>query len=628
MAKITDPDSLSVYVHPTTSAGAGSEEVVILTGPKTLELRIAGNLDDTAPGKTSGVTARALYSFLKEEWLNGTDASTLRRFRFPLKMIFEGSFIWVNGWAPQGVQTRDLVRDAGFQEGVTLDEYACMISLGTVDNPAVDLAYYTQAAGFTVSPTDYDKTGELNENVDITGATTYFKSFLREPNKIYGEYNLLVELGLSAITYQAYSFPLSNGTDLKATETDANVASQTPYTNMEINYLKGTTFETATATTYVAEEVLQDTAGRWFFVTTGGTVDAAGVLDYTNNGGTAALAAYFGEEQIGANYYAFNRVVTCATGTDIEAYTFMQWSLRQTGDINADNVGITAGQGGYGTVNGDVAALLGAYVGDTLYPKPGVLLRGFDTNSTNNIVHSPIDVDTGGLNSEDIPLSWTEVPFPFVSAGNFNFSSNLTDELDAETYYTVYFAYITRTVSTGIAITTSSGSTATIDYSADAGALNFLTSTTGGADDASADYIFMSGFTNPENNGFWFLTSDPATNTFNATKADNATVVDETAGNSITVDENPFESPEAIIVDDNSDVPLTGQITAPSIGWDFNYTNNNQGGRTPATPAPIIVVAQALDGAEWVEATHTITAATGQNIAINANDERNYVNPA
>ena len=97
MAKITDPDSLSVYVHATSAAGATTEEMVILTGPKTVQLRVAGNLDDTAPGKTSGVTGRAAYSFMKEEWLNGTDAATLRRFRFPWKMIFEGSFIWVNG---------------------------------------------------------------------------------------------------------------------------------------------------------------------------------------------------------------------------------------------------------------------------------------------------------------------------------------------------------------------------------------------------------------------------------------------------------------------------------------------------------------------------------------------------
>lgn len=192
MAKLTDPDSYSVAVNAT----ATTEEIEIQTGTKTVELRIAGNLDDTAPGKTSGGTAKSVYSFLKEEWLTN---STLRRFKFPIKMIFEGSFIWINGWAPANAQTRDLFRDAGFEEQVSGNLNACMISLGAFDAPLSDLAYYTQTTGFTAATVDYDKTGEINENVDITGSTSYFKSFLREQGKLYSEYNLLDEQGLSII---------------------------------------------------------------------------------------------------------------------------------------------------------------------------------------------------------------------------------------------------------------------------------------------------------------------------------------------------------------------------------------------------------------------------------------------
>ncbi|RLA60694.1 MAG: hypothetical protein DRQ89_12480, partial [Epsilonproteobacteria bacterium] len=240
MAKLTDPDSYSIAVNAT----ATTEEVEIQTGTLTVELRVAGNLDDTAPGKTSGATAKSVYSFLKEEWLTN---ATLRRFKFPIKMIFEGSFIWTNGWAPQGAQTRDLFRDAGFEEQVSGNVNACMISLGAIDAPGSDLAYYTQAAGFTSSTTDYDKTGEVNENIDITGLTTYQKSFLREQGKLYGEYALLAEQGLSVIGFQAYSFPLTNGNDAKVTETDGNIDTQAPYTSMEINYIKGTGFTSAAA---------------------------------------------------------------------------------------------------------------------------------------------------------------------------------------------------------------------------------------------------------------------------------------------------------------------------------------------------------------------------------------------
>jgi hypothetical protein len=399
---------------------------------------------------------------------------------------------------------------------------------------------------------------------------------------------------------------------------------------MSIDYLSGTTFETAAATTYVADEVLQDGAGRWFFVTTGGTVDASGAADYTANGGTAVLAAYWGEEQIGASYYAFNRIVNCGGATDLQAYGFMQAHLRETGNINDDGTLVTivgTNQDGFGTVNGEVAALLGEYVGDTLKPAGGVVLRNFDTNSTNNIVHSPITVDGGGLDSESVPVASSEVPFPFVAAGNFNFSQNLVDELDAETFYTVYFEYILRTIDTGIDLKSSSGTTTIMDFAtAAAGSKTKLNALLNG------DYISITGFaTNTTNDGLYICTENAGATTTDEialTKQDGVTVIDDALGDSKTVDENPFESPGAVIVNnDAGPSPISGQITAASIGWDFDYTNNNQGGRTPDTDAAIRIVAQALDGAEWVDATHTITKATGQSVAINANDERNYSNP-
>jgi len=612
MAKITDPDSLSVYVHATSAAGATTQEVVILTGPKTVQFVVAGNLDDTAPGKTSGVTGRAAYSFMKEEWLNGTDAATLRRFRFPWKMIFEGSFIWTNGWAPADAQTRDLVRDAGFLEQVSSNQNACMISLSPMDDDNADLAYYTQATGFTAATTDFDKTGQMNENVDITGKTTYFKAFLREQGKLSAEYNLLAEYDIAAITYQAYSFPLLNGNDAKVTASDVTISTTTPYTNMKVNYLLGSGFTTAAATTYAVADVVQDGTGRWAFCTTAGTVVTPGGA-YASFGGTSVWEAYDGEELIGSTYYAFNRVVTAATGTDEEVHEFNMWSLRQTGDINANDTA-SINQRGFGTVNGEVALLLDAYTGDTMIMAPGVVVRGFDANSTNSIQHRPITVDSGGVDTTGyptVPLA-TPISFPFVAAGNLAFADNIVDELDAETYYTAYHTYITTTTGS-YTLTVSAGATGNLTWASTD--LDHIVAT---------DYIDLSAFvTNAGNNGLYLVNTTGA-NTMNITHQEGTTLITETA--TIVVLENPFESPGAIIVDDNSSTDISGTVTAASIAWDFDYTNNAQGGRTPNTDAPITVVASALDGAEWVEATHTITASVGQNIAVNPNDERNYVN--
>lgn len=610
MSKITDPDSLSLSVNGTPT----TEEVAINTGTKTIELRVAGNLDDTAPGKTSGVTGKALYSFLKEEWLNGTDAATLRRFKFPIQMIFEGSFIVTNGWTFANQQTRDLVRDAGYQDVVNATEWSCMISLGSMDAPLADLAYYVQATGFTATTTDFDKTGELNENVDITGATNYFKAFLREQGKLYSEYNLLDEQGITALGFQAYSFPLENDTDIKVTESDANIDSQVPYTGMEINYIKGSGFTTwANSTVYPAGAVVQALTGRWFFTPAGGTSSGTDVGDDV---GVADWEAYHGEEQIGATWYAFNREIDANGGTEIEAHEFAQRQLRQAGDIN-DDTGLPVNQGTYGTVNGEVARQLTGFVGDTLLLEPGVVIRNFDANSTNRINHQPITVDSGGLDADDVPQVFTTVAFPFVSAGSFNFSDNLVAQPDVDTVYTVYFDYITEDVSTGVATTGPTGSQATIDYTADAGLLDHY---------SSGDYFTLQGFTDTTLNGLWQADANPSTNTILATKQDGATVVAEAAGNSITARLNPFESPGAVIVQENDSTPMDAQITAASIPWDFDYTNNNQGGRTANTPAPCTLVAIAKDGAEWVEATFTITAATGISVPVNANDERNYEN--
>jgi len=607
MPKITDPDMLSLIVNGT----ATTEEVEINTGTKTIKLNILGNLDDTAPGKTSGVTAKAVYSFLKEEFLNGIDTTILRRFKFPLNMIFEGSFIFVNGWAPADLQTRDLFRDAGFQEQLTSVNRSCMISLGAVDN-VTDLAYYSQAIGFTTTTQLYDKGGELNENINITTFNAYKKSFLRVQGKTYAEYNLLIEQGVQLLSFQAYSFPLVNVTDTNILNGDAFIDANAPYTGMSVTYLKGQGFTTAAVQSYVLNDVIQDGAGRWAFCSVAGTLDAAGAADYTTNLGTGTFVAYDGEELIGATYYAFNRVITGNGGTHGQIYEWAQRQLRLTSDINADN-SATVIQNGFGIVNGEVAALLAEFVGQDLKPFGGVLLRGFDANSTNSIIHRPISVDTGGLDADFVPLVTIEVSFPFVAAGTFAFSLNLVNELDVETFYNAYFSYITRT----------SGSyTLTLS----AGAIGDLTWTGTDLDHIQVgDYIRLSGFVTTLAMNDLYLVNTVGVNTMNITSQNGVTLITETA--TIQVDENPFESPNSVIVNDNSGTPLTNQIIAAAIAWDFDYTNNNQGGRIPNTNAPIHVVAQALDGAEWVEATHTITAAVGQNVAINAGDERNYENP-
>lgn len=632
MAKIVDPDDIS-YVVDTTAGG--SDEMEIQTGAKTIQLLAQGTLSDDAPGATSGISGKCLYSKLKEIW---KDDNALNKHRFPIQMIYEASFVWINGWGPADDQTRDLIRDAGFQESDGR-ENCCIISLGAMDDSDNDLAYYSQTAGFNQTTTVFDKTGELNENIQIKGTggtpdnTGYLKVFLREMQKSYASYNLLVEQGLAALTYQAYRLPLANATDLNAIDndtvvgtTDAGSVSGVKYSELTIDYIVGTLFADAADNigTINVDEVLQDGAGRWYRCTTQGTIDATDANDLGTMGGagTAIFESYPGERQIGTSYYAFNRILDVQDTTNSfkarlqEIHSWAQYQLRQTGDINDD-----VGGDGYGTVYGNVALPFTYFVGSTLHTQPGVYIDNFDNNDKNDMVFWDITVDpgdsSGGLDSEDKPKLSTNRVFPYTAAGNLNFSQNFVDEPDGETRYTMYFQYITST-SVTLSITSTSGNNSTLDWSTDTGKLDHL---------ISGDYIKISGFvTETGNNGLWEITGTPSSNTVTATKVDGTAPTDASA-EACTALENPFESPGAVIVDNNSGTDIDGQITAASIAFDFDYTNNNQGGRTADSDAPVYVVALAYDGAQYVLASYTITKSTGQAIPINAVDELNYENP-
>ncbi len=516
MAKIIDPDQLNQ-----------GTEVVISTAGKTIQLLSAGNLSNASPGSTSGVTLQALYSFLKEEWKSD---NALNKFKFPIQMFTKTDGQFINGWTFADATSRHLIRDGGWTEGA--NQYAGIISLGSF-NATGDQAYYANVVGYNQTVTNFNKTGNLNEAILITGFTGYLKTFLRIQAKLYGEYDLLSEQNLTVLEPVLYRLPLANTADLKINESDVNIDGNAPYTGMKVNYLKGVGFTTwANATVYPAAAVVKDNiTGRWKFTAAGGTSSGTSTA---NDTGVTDWAAYDGEFQIGTTYYAFNRILTGNSGTAQQIYNWAQRQLRKTGTINA-NDSTTVNQRSGLTINGNVAASLCSFLGDQLLTGPGLYISGFDTNSTNSITFNDITVDSGGINSTTLlPVVSTARLFPFVATGNLVFSTNLVSEPDADTRYTMYFT------------------------------------------------------TNPGGN---------------------------------------FDSSSAIIVDNNSGVDISGQITSGTIAWTFDYDNNVQGGRTAGTNADVTVVAQGLNSAQWVAVTHTITRSVNQTINVSAIDERNYANP-
>jgi hypothetical protein len=88
-----------------------------------------------------------------------------------------------------------------------------------------------------------------------------------------------------------------------------------------------------------------------------------------------------------------------------------------------------------------------------------------------------------------------------------------------------------------------------------------------------------------------------------------------------------YGTTDAILVEDTDSNTITGEASASSIAWTFDYDGNVQGGRTPGTDAAVTVVAIGLNTAQYVRTTSTISRATGQSISLVAALERNYSNP-
>ncbi len=91
---------------------------------------------------------------------------------------------------------------------------------------------------------------------------------------------------------------------------------------------------------------------------------------------------------------------------------------------------------------------------------------------------------------------------------------------------------------------------------------------------------------------------------------------------------NLYGSNNAIIVDDDlaADMVATSPLPA-TVNFNFDYTNNNQGGRTPDTDAGIEIVLAGTDAANSVRVSGTITKQNLNPFSVVPGLERNFLNP-
>lgn len=461
-----------------------------------------------------------------------------------------------------------------------------------------------------------------------------FQTFIRvrdaDPNGKTFEQSNLAGAGETGIISKIIKFPLANDTDVDISETDANIDANSPYTSIVVRYFdQAFNREVDSATnrdfgiaidvgTHSGVDGSAPGAGSVLTTAEGGMTASAFVggtlrihegtdenTEFPITANTTTTITVTGTIASGSNLSFTAQLATPVVATKNEIYEKVHRLLRQDVDIDSTDQVIT------GRTADDLLTFVGADLraGEALPTNPngggsGVIIEGFDANDTNNLFF----FDNTG----------TSRNFPFVAAGTLVFNQGLVDDTDGE--YWLYFEYTTRTNLTDAAVVTPSGDT--YDLESPGSNLPAL---------SVNDHIFIpaGGFADEASNGLFIVeVVNVSTSDYTIRKLDGTAVGAVESGVTIDVDQNPYPSPDAIIVDNNAGADIAGAIGATAIAFDFDYDNNVQGGRTAATNAAVVLVAAGLETGQVAVAKNlTITRATGLSFSITSALERNYSNP-
>lgn len=567
MAIVTDPDDLRRSTNASGAAPTGELFIDPTVSPPIIEII---STDDDTGGTVSnidpadGVLGQALYSKLKELWKTEAD---LIKYPFPMEAITAEQYEFINNWELDDSTTasRTYVRTAGWTEkdaaGVVKQEWMSVITLGSFVEEATQTAYFFWAGDTT--KTDFTYPGPVNEAVKIYGDATHGNFDNRStvltvairpaPTGSSGSVvgytfnqSTTTDIGAPTVTYQAYRFPLTSVVDLNLDLTDAEIASLETSRGFQITWYA----------------VAQQSNTFLPFDLVGGPHPFHVIINATNGSATTS-----------------------------EIYNWVQWSLRQAGDIDD----------GAGTEYGFSTPALVEFVGPTLQTfdidvsatEGGVALDGFDTNFANDI---SMREDDGTLHS-----------FPYVAAGSLVFNTNLIE--DAASKYWMFNSTGYGTAgATLIQDNSDSDITGDVHYQAYSPATGNASGTTGSATQGSAVFT-VSGET-------W--TVDDLIGQVLVVAEGDATVdgyywIIDNDATTITVD-RPFEGTLT-----NIDWSIRAKNTTGVIGWDYDYTTDGA--------VNVTIVAIGLETAQYVVATASIAEATGQNFSVTSALERNYNDP-
>jgi hypothetical protein len=620
MAKIIDPDDLVVS---STEGNLGVDGNIWLnTTNLTIALAAYGSLV-----AKDGVTGNAIWAKLVNLWTS----PTYQPFPFPMNILDarSGQYIfgqdpggYYNGWKPLGDPTRQMIRDAGWSEyssgGVLNRTYVGIVALAS-GFPAGSQFYYQKDS--TESGVDFTFDDAPNEAIQVYGDAsngnfsdlTFFKLFCREASYLYDNASLsdVGELGTGAYKVQ---LPIAVGSDLDIQATDAKIAlagsvSTATWAGGEITYNLGAAHGLSIGD---------------FVVVTGATpagYNQRGVITWVDSDSFKLTAsdpgAYTSGGTVNSVYSLINvKYFTGAFSRDIDSGTNRLFGIVVDAGTHSGIDGsapgaasvLTSAAGGL-TVDAWIGGTLTIYEGTD----EGVSFPITDNDATTITVTGTI-ANGSGL--------------------SFTLSPAVDPAINLQQIYTKIQYLLRQDSNINSVAGTVNGKTASL-------LLNFVGSSLKCGfyiptnPNAGGTGVLVQGVRAADINSIVFYDNTEATREYPYASAGilnfSANLVTGGAGyfrmyfTTLPGAGNDYGESGAVTVDDADDSDITGAISAAAIAFDFDYTGNIQGGRTPGEDAAVTVIAGNPGYAKPVVATGIIDQSKAISITLTAETDRAYL---
>jgi hypothetical protein len=415
----------------------------------------------------------------------------------------------------------------------------------------------------TFGPLDDTNSPDTTVNASIDNRSA-FATRLRirdaDPNGKTFDSSDLDAAGESALSNRLFKFPLSNVTDLKISAADTDIDANSD-----------------------------------------GTADVA---PYTG----MSITYYSTPQSIGGyvgGSYNFGIIIDANGGTAQEVYEFVQWSLRSTGGNGTGDIDADAD-----TAIGRAMDELLVFEGDTLISGKSIP-RNPDGGGTGVAISNIAAADQNNIRNFD--NTGTQRQFPETISVTLDFNNSLIDDTVAT--YDLYFDRTIRTTVTDLVINAGTGDTGTFTSAGS----NLPASLNRGV----GAYVRISGLTGADAamNGVYQVTSISAS-TYNVRRWDGKTIV-TTSSASVPLDENCIDTPDSIIVQDDTPADVSGLASA-DVNFAFDFDGNVQGGRPVSTDTYVVARALGISGAQYVQSSvQVIQSGTPLTIVLTASNELN-----